>query len=149
MSLIAAIVWVQCGPTGLGGRASYVITDGTSMLPNFRADGLVITHDEGSYSVGEVVAYHNRQLGAVVMHKIVGRDGNRYVFKGDNNDFRDSYHPTKAELVGKEWIYLPGLGRYLLILRDPWLFAVAVALVALVSLRSPVRSRRKRHGHAH
>lgn len=147
-AFLLSIGWLQFGPVALGGHASYVITDGISMLPNFKADGLVITRVESEYHVGEVVAYHNRQLGAVVMHRIVARDGRRYVFQGDNNDFRDSYHPTEAQLVGKEWLYVPGAGRYLLMLRKPWLFAGVVALIALVSFRQPARNRRRR-GRSH
>lgn len=145
-ALMATFVWLQFGPSQLGGRASYVITDGISMLPNFRANGLVIAQAGHDYQVGQVVAYHNRQLGAVVMHRIVARQGDRYVFKGDNNDFRDSYHPTESELVGKEWVYLPGFGRYLLMLREPQVFAAVVALIALVSFGNAPPKRRRRHG---
>lgn len=118
------------------------------MLPRFHADSLVITRKQDSYHVGEVVAYHNHQLHAVVMHRIVARDGDRFVFKGDNNDFRDRYHPTKADLVGREWVYWPGAGRYLVWLRDPMTFAVVVGLVALLSVRPQKRSRRRRRHHA-
>lgn len=119
--------WMQLGPVGLGGRASYVVTDGTSMLPRFHTGGMVITRAEPAYHVGEVVAYHNKELKTVVMHRIVAIDGNRYVFKGDNNDFRDDYHPTKSELVGKEWVYWPNGGRYLMLVRQPIVFAVILA----------------------
>lgn len=118
------------------------------MLPRFVANGLVITRTEHEYPVGEVVAYYNKQLKAVVMHRIVARDGNRYVFKGDNNDFRDQYHPTKAELVGREWLYLPGAGSYLLWLRNPATFAIVIGLIALVSFRPAGRTRRRRRHHA-
>lgn len=142
------IAWGLFAPTAIGGPASFVVTDGTSMLPHFVANGLVVTRTEDHYCVGEVVAYHNKQLKAVVMHRIVARDGNRFVFKGDNNDFRDQYHPTKADLVGKEWIYLPGAGRYLLWLRNPATFAIIIGLMALVSFRPDSRSRRRRRHHA-
>lgn len=144
--LVAA--WALFAPTAIGGPASYVVTDGTSMLPRFHADGLVITRKQAGYHVGEVVAYHNHQLHAVVMHRIAARDGDRFVFKGDNNDFRDRYHPTKADLVGREWVYLAGAGRYLLWLRDPMTFAVVVGLVALLSARPQRSSRRRRRHHA-
>lgn len=119
-------------PTALGGPASYVVTDGTSMLPHFKADGLVVTRAQDSYHVGEVVAYHNRQLHVVVMHRIVARDGNRFVFKGDNNNFRDLYHPTRADLVGKEWVYIPAGGRYLQWLRSPLVFALLLGLMGWI-----------------
>jgi signal peptidase I len=145
---VAGVLWMLFAPTALGGPASYVVTDGTSMLPHFRSDGLVVARTRGSYDVGMVVAYHNAQLHTVVMHRIVARDGNRYVFKGDNNDFRDTYHAKRSDLIGQEWIYVPGAGRYLLWLRSPLLFGGLLFAITLLALRSPRLSRRQRRHHA-
>lgn len=141
---LAAVCWFTLAPLALGGPASYVVTDGVSMLPHFKAGGLVITHTRPSYHVGEVVAYHNAQLKVVVMHRIIAMDGNRFVFKGDNNDFRDADHPTKSQLVGEEWVYWPGVGTYLKLLRQPWAFGMVVALIASTSFRPSRESRRQR-----
>jgi signal peptidase I len=124
-------IWLVAAPVALGGPTSYVVTDGVSMLPHLHANGLVLTHTASSYQVGDIVAYHNRELGVVVLHRIVARDGDRYVFKGDNNDFRDSYRPTKADLVGKEWVYWPGGGRYLALLHTPAFFGILLAALGL------------------
>jgi signal peptidase I len=142
--------WWLLGPTSLGGPASYVVTDGTSMLPHFHADGLVVTRRQDAYHVGEVVAYRNRELGTVVMHRIVARDGARYVFQGDNNDFRDDYHPTAADLVGREWVYWGGAGRALKIVRMPAVFAILAGLLAAFAAAAfvPAPSRRRHRHHA-
>jgi signal peptidase I len=142
-TLIAA-AWFVIAPVSIGGPTSYVVTDGVSMLPHFRGDGLVITRREPSYHVGEVVAYHNRELGVVVMHRIVARDGNRYVFKGDNNNFRDTYHATQSDLVGKEWAYWPGGGRYLGLLRRPAFFGIVLAVLGLFVGRALVPAAAKK-----
>lgn len=118
------------------------------MLPHFKANGLVITQKRSSYHVGEVVAYHNHELHEVVMHRIVGMDGDRYVFKGDNNDFEDQYHPTKSDIVGKEWVYWPGGGRYLTMLRNPLTFAIVIAIITLLAFLMPQRNRHRRRHHA-
>jgi signal peptidase I len=118
------------------------------MLPTFRANGLVITRTASSYHVGDVVAYHNPELNAVVMHRIVAVDGDRFVMQGDNNDFRDHYHPTPADVVGKQWVYWPGAGTVLRFLQTPAVFALIVAAVVLIALRPVRRNRhRQRHGH--
>jgi signal peptidase I len=144
----AVVLWMLFAPAALGGPASYVVTDGTSMLPHFHGDGVVVTHERSSYDVGMVVAYHNAQLHAVVMHRIVAVDGDRYVFKGDNNDFRDQYHAKPSDLVGQEWIYLPGAGRYLRWLHSPLFFGGLVFLITLLGMRSPRVARRRRRHHA-
>lgn len=143
------IGWMLFAPTAVGGPATYVITDGTSMLPHFRAEGLVITRRQPAYQVGEVVAYHNPLLHTIVMHRIVARQGDRYVFQGDNNDFQDRYHATRSDLIGKEWIYWPGAGRYLGVLRNPLAFGGMIGLITLASFLLPPgrtsRRRRRRH----
>lgn len=82
------------------------------------------------------------------MHRIVALDGDRYVFKGDNNDYPDAYHATKADIVGAEWIYWPGGGRYLNDLRNPLTFAVLIGLITLFAFRPSRPSRRRRRHHA-
>lgn len=146
--LVAACALILFLPVSFGGPASYVVTDGVSMLPRFKADGLVITRSESSYHVGEVVAYHNHQLGKVVMHRIVRMDGERYVFKGDNNDFADQYHAKRSDLVGKEWVYWPGGGRYLKMLRSPLTFAIVIAAITLLAFLTPQRNRHRRRRRA-
>lgn len=42
------------------------------------------------YDVGDVVAYRNLQLDTVVLHRIVAREGERYVLQGDSNTWLDS-----------------------------------------------------------
>jgi signal peptidase I len=147
---VLAIGWLTLAPTAIGGSTSFVVTDGISMLPHFHADGLVVTRQQHFYRVGEVVAYHNAQLKSVVMHRIVATEGNRYVFKGDNNDFIDTFHPTKAEIVGKEWVYVPKAGQVLQFLRSPAAFAVIMALLGMFAASAyvPRRSRRRRRHHA-
>ena len=147
---LAAGAWFLAAPTAIGGPASYVVTQGISMLPTFHEGGIVITRRHADYHIGDVVAYHNPQLHTVVMHRIVAVSGSRYVIQGDNNAWRDSYHPTKADIVGKEWLYWPGGGRYLTQVRQPVVFAVILAVLGLVAGTGfvPRRSRRRRR-HAH
>ena len=116
--------WTFLAPPVLGGGTSYVITDGVSMLPKFHAGDLVILRKQTTYHVGEVAAYHNGQLGIVVMHRIIAISDGHYSFKGDNNNFVDSFRPTKRQVVGAEWAHVDGLGRIFVKLRDPAAAAV-------------------------
>lgn len=152
LGILLCITVVVAGllPPQLGGATSYVITRGVSMLPHFHAGDLVVLRQEPTYHVGEVAAYHNGQLGVVVMHRIYAVHGDRYAFKGDNNNFVDTYQPTQSQILGAEWIHLPAAGAWLDKLRAP---AVAAALLAglwlyTFSSRSTSRRhrRRRRHG---
>src|SRR4051794_37618434 len=97
-------LWFFFAPSWLGGPTSYVITEGVSMQPRFHTGALAVVHAAADYRVGDIVAYHSHELHTIVLHRIVGRDGDRYVFKGDNNSFRDPEHPTRSQLVGKLWL---------------------------------------------
>ncbi|MGH9109068.1 MAG: S24/S26 family peptidase [Acidimicrobiales bacterium] len=152
--MLVAVIAALLIPTGmlpqqLGGSMSYAITDGVSMLPTYHAGDLVVIRREPAYHLGEVAAFHNQQLHVIVLHRIVAIRGNRYVFKGDNNSWVTSYEPTKAQIVGAEWLHLAGAGKVLLDLRTPIVAAVLLGLLWLFSFwpRSASRRRRRRHRH--
>ena len=101
---------VALRPTAIGGSTRYVVTSGVSMEPRFHTGDLALVRPAGQYKVGDIVAYCSTLLRTVVLHRIHAIDGNTYVFKGDNNDFLDPVHPTRAELLGKLWLHIPGGG---------------------------------------
>lgn len=143
--------WLALAPMQLAGSTSYVVTTGVSMLPRYHAGDLVLLRRESTYRVGEVAGYHNLQLGVTVMHRIIAIDHGHYVFKGDNNDYADSFEPTASQIVGAEWIHLPGWGNFLLTLRAPVVAAVLLGLMWLFVFlpRSGTRRQRRRRHHAH
>ena len=79
-----------------------------------------------------------------MLHRIVARDGNRYVFKGDNNNFVDFEHPAQSQLIGALWLHLPGAGAKLQALRSPALVGVLVAMGTLLLAGAAVTQNRRR-----
>lgn len=130
-------------PTQLGGRTAYVTTVGNSMEPLLHAGDLAVVREGGPYSIGEVVAYRSPELHTIVLHRIVGLEGDRYVFKGDNNSWLDSYHPTADQLVGRMVVRLPGVGKHLGAVHTPMGASTVVALGAVGVLGGRRRSRHK------
>ena len=132
-ALLVAFVglWAAFAPSQLGGSATYVSTFGTSMNPMLHKGDLVLVKPESDYHVGQVVAYHSDSLHTVVLHRIVNRDGDRYVFKGDNNTWLDTDHPTKAQLIGSMQLMLPGMGDKLALLHTPLGMGSAAAAVVV------------------
>src|SRR5260370_30470290 len=123
-----ASAWYFLAPPAIGGSTSYVFTDGTSMQPHFHTGDLAIVRPESTYRVGEIVAYRSHMLGTIVLHRIVGRDGARYRFKGDNNNFVDPEHPARDQLVGALWLHVPNAARRFGPLRRPETIGLLVAL---------------------
>jgi signal peptidase I len=144
LALLLATAWIVAGPERLGGSTTYVTTHGTSMEPRFHTGDLALVRASGRYDVGDVVAYRSATLHRVVLHRVVGRRGDRYVFKGDHNDFVDPERPTRAQLVGRLWVRIPHGGAALGLLQSPLVAALLCGGVG-VALVAPARHRgRKR-----
>ncbi|HVM39167.1 MAG TPA: signal peptidase I [Acidimicrobiia bacterium] len=147
VGVIAAAVgaWVVVGPTQLGGPVTYVIASGDSMEPGIRSGDLMLVREADGYEVGDVVAYRHRQLRRVVVHRVVEVEGDRYVLKGDNNDWLDSYSPTDADVVGTPWVRVPGIGRILSGMAEPRNAGLLAGLLTLLSIGGTgVRRHRRR-----
>lgn len=124
-------LWAVFAPSQLGGTATYVSTFGISMQPMLHKGDLVLVRPESDYHVGQVVAYHSDTLHTVVLHRIVARDGDRYVFKGDNNTWLDTDHPTKEQLIGSMQLRMAGMGDKLGLLHSPIGMGSAAAVVVV------------------
>lgn len=141
--LLFAVAWLIAGPAQLGGATTYVTTHGISMQPRLHTGDLALVRPAAEYRVGDVVAYRSTVLRRVVLHRIIGRDGDHYAFKGDNNDFVDPIHPRRAELIGRMWLRVPRGGAILAWLRIPAIAALLCGGIAMVALW-PARRRRRR-----
>jgi signal peptidase I len=143
--LLATAAFAALAPTTIGGSASYVTTRGVSMEPRFHTGDMAVIRRAGRYRVGDVVAYHSTTLHTVVMHRIIARSGERYVFKGDNNNFVDPDRPDRGELIGKLWLRVPRAGGVSDTLHTPAITALlsATAFALLLFLGTGRRHRRR------
>lgn len=128
------LAWTFLTPVQLGGGTSYAIVVGRSMEPSLHRGDLAIVRQRSAYRPGDVVLYDSRQLGAKVLHRIVRVEDDRYVLKGDNNDFLDPERPTGDQIVGTLWVAAPGVGKVTDWLRRPLHGAFFVGVVTLIAL---------------
>ena len=147
--VLLAAAWDILAPLPLGGQSVYVIINGNSMEPGFHLGDLVVVQPALSYNIGDEVAYRDAVLGRYVFHRIIGQDLERYVLKGDNNAWTDSYHPAASEILGKAWIQLRGFGTAIQWLRTPLVLAAVVAaiggtLMAVLIVRPKEKRARKK-----
>ena len=140
----AAAAWFYLAPAAIGGATTYVVTSGVSMEPHFHSGDLALVRRQGSYRVGEIVAYQNTMLHTVVLHRIIGREGSTYLFKGDNNDFVDPDHPQRRQLIGALWLHVAGAGRVLESLRSPLAVGGLVGVGTLLLFGGALTQRRRR-----
>ncbi len=148
VSLSALVfLWVLLAPSRFGGAVEYVIVNGDSMEPLFHKGDLVLLRRAPFYEVGDIVVYRYPGIGAVI-HRIVDRRLDRFVLKGDHNTWLDGYEPAPHEILGKYWLWLPGMGTIFLQLRSPWALAILVGVGSLIwglsSMQSKWTERRKK-----
>ena len=98
------------------------------MEPHFHLGDLVLVRRQSSYQVGDAVIYRNAQLGRLVFHRIAAMDQDHFVIKGDNNSWVDAYEPVQSEILGKLWIYFPGVGKGVEWVRSPVNLAIVIVL---------------------
>jgi signal peptidase I len=122
-ALVAGLLWFATATDQL----TYVATRGASMAPLFEQGDLAVLRPSSAYGIGDVAAYRSRLLDTVVLHRIVARDGDRYIFKGDNNTWLDRDQPTKADLMGSLLIDVPRGGDVL-----AWIRGRALLLLLVV-----------------
>jgi signal peptidase I len=125
------------------GSVALVRTHGNSMYPRITTGDLVIVARGSSYRPGDVVAYHSRDLGEVVLHRVKAVHGNRYTFHGDHNDFDDPEQPDADQLIGREVVHLPGGGVWLDRLAAPQGLAL-IAFMFVAGGRKTSSNRRDR-----
>ncbi len=135
------VVWSAFAPAKLGGQAAYVMVNGISMEPGYHTGDLVIVRKAQVYQVGDVVTYRDAEMGAFVIHRIISIEQGQFVIKGDNNSWLDAYHPTQEEIVGKQWIHAPKVGRTMQWLRKPINLSLTVVLLGGVFMSSMIIKR--------
>lgn len=142
--VLAVAAWLLVAPTQIGGETSYVTTTGISMSPRFHSGDLGVVRPAADYRVGDIVAYHSQTLHIVVLHRIIAVKGNRFVTKGDNNDFTDPDHPARADVVGKLAFRVPHGGLFLHWLHTPFMAALLSGGMALLLFMGAKQRRRRR-----
>jgi signal peptidase I len=146
-------VWLLAlRPQWMGGPALYLLVRGDSMLPSYQNGDLVVVMAQADYGVGDAVGYRvpagEVGAGRIVVHRIVGQDGQDFVMRGDNNPSDDPTRPTRADIAGRVTLAVPSVGRFIALLLQPVVaggLAAAVVVMAVVA-RSPAAAKTRQAG---
>lgn len=116
-------------PMPLGIGVSYVLSP--SMEPTLHVDDLVFIRRSGSYEVGDVIIYQERN--SLVIHRIIETDGKTLVTKGDNNNTADS--PIELSCVKGKMVFSVGrLGAIVRILQTTMASSLSKILLILAAV---------------
>ena len=145
--MVVAVLAATAGFALVSGHAAVVITHGVSMNPVYYQGDLVIVARASSYSVGEIAAYRLPGKSEAALHRIIGGNGDAFIFKGDNNESVDPTRPRGDDLVGRAVLHVPQGGLWLeTLMSPPVLGLLAFALLAgggaAVTTRHRIKRRR-------
>jgi signal peptidase I len=134
--VLVACAWWLLAPVQVGGHTGYAIVSGTSMEPGLESGDLVLVRRSASYGVGDAVLFRSETLGGEhVLHRIVATENGRLVTRGDNRRRNDPDRTAPADVVGRIWLTVPGVGAWVAWLARPvplaiFLFVLVFALLA-------------------
>ena len=132
-------------PPFLGGSTHYVTVSGTSMLPTLHENDVVVLAQQGAYANGDIIAYTVRDDptldGLRVIHRVIGGSATEgYITKGDNRATPDTWHPTRADVIGRRVAVLPRAGVVLKALKSTPAIATLAMLWLVVLFWRPRRN---------
>ena len=137
--LVLLGAYLIAGPTSLGGTASYVIVDGSSMEPTYYDGDLVMTREQDTYGVGDIVVYDapiNSQFN--VIHRITERTDGGFITQGDNRDEPDGWIAPDEEIYGAALFHIPNGGAIVNFLRQPTtILAIGAGWITLILMERP------------
>jgi signal peptidase len=140
LAILVCLFWAQyLRPQSLGGRASYVLVSGKSMLPRYHTGDLVLVEKQPSYHIGQLIAYRvpkgDPMAGAQVIHRIIGGDAQHgFIVRGDNRTAPDVWRPKPRDIVGAKALRIPNAVLVLQFFRTPLFLALLAACFVFVQV---------------
>lgn len=122
-------------PFGVG----FAVVLSGSMEPAMSTGDLIVVCEDNDYEVNDVVVYQNGY--SLIVHRIVGIDGDEVVTKGDANNINDAAISV-SDIKGKVVMTIPYLGEVMTLIKSP-IATVLIVLAAIVLIESSYKEDRK------
>lgn len=71
-----------------------------SMNPEFRKEDIIVIKKEKEYEVGDIITFKTKD-GNLITHRIIEKNENEFITKGDNNNTKDEEKITSSCIQGK------------------------------------------------
>jgi signal peptidase len=130
---IVVITLISSKSDILGGIRSFAVLTG-SMEPKLPVGSIVYTQKRTWYPIGSVITFTHD--GVTVTHRIVdiiNKDNVLfYTTRGDANNTNDSHMIQQSEVLGKEIISLPYVGRIIAFIKSPIGFLSLIILPIII-----------------
>lgn len=114
----------------------YIITT-DSMKPSINSGDIIITKrgKEQNLNIGDIIAF-NKQ-GDVITHRIIDIKENQdnkktYITKGDNNNTQDKQGVLYNEIVGKQILKIPLIGKVALLMQNNVYILILIIVILII-----------------
>ena len=114
----------------LFGWSNAVVISG-SMKPELEVNDVVIAHEQKEYQAGDVVLFRG-ESGKTVCHRILSREPDGFVTRGDANNAPDQRRVPPGDVYGKVVLVIPRVGVIQQVLAKPGVLALVGGAIALV-----------------
>lgn len=88
-----------------------------SMEPAIPVGSIIITKEQSSYEIEDIISF--QEEGAIITHRIITIDRERYITKGDANNVADTEEVQQKQILGKVILTIPLLGYLVMWLMSP------------------------------
>lgn len=119
------------------GLRSFTVVTG-SMEPKVHVGSVIFTLPTKIYKVGDVITFIRGNIS--VTHRIAGIKNGQYQTKGDANNSADTGLVYKSNIIGKDFLTIPYLGRFTNFLKTIPGFIIFVVLPSLIYIAFEIKS---------
>lgn len=111
------------------GLRSYTVVTG-SMEPKIHTGSVVFTLPSKTYKVGDVLTFNRGKIS--ITHRIVAIKNGQYQTKGDANKIADPELVDKSNVIGKDILIVPLLGKFTAFLKTIPGFIIFILIPMLI-----------------
>lgn len=139
--VIAAIaILLLSSKFGLMGLHSYIVQTG-SMTPTIQVGSVVFTYPSATYTTGDVITF--KRDDRMITHRIYKVTDKNFVVKGDANKTTDPQPVFRNDIIGKDILHIPYMGRFVEYIKTVQGFLLFVALPIVLYIAYEIRNIKK------
>lgn len=125
---VVLFVFITSRSSILGGVRSYVVQTG-SMKPALEVGSMVFTYPADSYTTNDVITF--KRGSRSITHRIVGFRSGKFITKGDANNAADPQLVEKNDVIGRDVVVVPFIGRLTAFIKTPLGFGILLGIPTL------------------
>ena len=110
------------------GYSALIVSSG-SMSPELMINDIIIIKECQNYNVNDIVTFTNNEK-CLVTHRIIKKEGNNYITKGDNNNSIDQEKINIEKIEGK----VISNSKILKFIYNNWLLIILIIFILLIFL---------------